>query len=49
MRRRYSTSKSAYAEFPDHEVAAHLVEVLAALDRNDEALDLLAVAEVRQS
>jgi tetratricopeptide (TPR) repeat protein len=37
--------QSAYAEFPDHEVAAHLVEVLAALDRNDEALDLLAAAE----
>ncbi len=37
--------ESAYAEFPDHEVAAHLVEVLAALDRNDEAVDLLAAAE----
>ena len=37
--------ESAYVEFPDHEVAAHLVEVLAALDRNDEALDLLAAAE----
>ena len=36
----------AYAEFPDHEVAAHLVEVLAALDRNDEALELLAAAEL---
>jgi tetratricopeptide (TPR) repeat protein len=35
----------AYAQFPDHEVAAHLVEVLAALDRKDEALELLVAAE----
>jgi tetratricopeptide (TPR) repeat protein len=35
----------AYAGFPDHEVAAHLVEVLVALERNDEAAELLGVAE----
>jgi len=35
----------AYSEFPDHEVAAHIVEVLAALDRNDEALEFLTTAE----
>jgi tetratricopeptide (TPR) repeat protein len=37
--------QTAYTEFPDHEVAAHLVEALAALERNDEALDLLVAAE----
>ncbi len=36
----------AYEKFPDHEVAAHLVEVLAALERQDEALELLASAEL---
>jgi tetratricopeptide (TPR) repeat protein len=36
----------AYEKFPDHEVAAHLVEVLAALDREEEALELLAAAEI---
>jgi len=35
----------AYEKFPDHEVAAHLVEVLATLDREDEALELLVSAE----
>ncbi len=35
----------AYAGFPDHEVAAHLVEVLVALERNDEAAELLSAAE----
>ncbi len=35
----------AYEGFPDHEVAAHLVEVLVALDRRDEALELLQSAE----
>jgi tetratricopeptide (TPR) repeat protein len=35
----------AYAQFPDPEVAAHLVEVLTALDRKDEALELLVAAE----
>jgi tetratricopeptide (TPR) repeat protein len=39
--------ESAYAEFPDHEVAAHIVEVLAALDREDEALEILQAAEER--
>lgn len=32
--------QSAYSEFPDHEVAAHLGEVLWQLDRNDEAQDI---------
>ena len=36
----------AYEKFPDHEVAAHLVEVLVALKRNDEALELLARADI---
>jgi tetratricopeptide (TPR) repeat protein len=35
----------AYSRFADHEVAAHLVDVLVALDRKDEALELLAAAE----
>jgi len=35
----------AYEKFPDHEVAAHLVEVLAALEREEEALELLSAAE----
>lgn len=34
----------AYEAFDDHEVAAHLVEVLVALDRREEALELLAAA-----
>jgi tetratricopeptide (TPR) repeat protein len=34
----------AYAGFDDPEVAAHLVEVLVALDRNEEALELLEAA-----
>ena len=35
----------AYGQFPDHEVAAHLVEVLAVLERTEQALELLAAAE----
>ena len=35
----------AYQMYPDAEVAAHLVEVLAALEREDEALELLTEAE----
>jgi tetratricopeptide (TPR) repeat protein len=35
----------AYSRFPDPEVAVHLVEVLAELDRNDDALALLERAE----
>ena len=35
----------AYDKFPDPEVAAHLVEVLASMDRKDEALQLLSTAE----
>jgi tetratricopeptide (TPR) repeat protein len=37
----------AYERFPDPEVAAHVVEVLAALERRDEALELLLKAEER--
>jgi tetratricopeptide (TPR) repeat protein len=36
----------AYKAFPDHEVAAHIVEVLCVLERKDEALELLAAAEL---
>ena len=39
--------EQAYAGFPDPEVAAHIVEVLAALDRRDEALERLVAAEER--
>jgi tetratricopeptide (TPR) repeat protein len=35
----------AYEEFPDPEVAAHLVEVLAVMGREDEALAILTEAE----
>lgn len=37
----------AYSRFPDHEVAAHLVEVLAEMERTDDALKLLAAADER--
>jgi tetratricopeptide (TPR) repeat protein len=37
----------AYSRFPDHEVAAHLVDVLAEMERSDDALRLLAAAEAR--
>lgn len=37
----------AYSRFPDHEVAAHLVDVLAEMDRIDDALKLLTAAEER--
>jgi tetratricopeptide (TPR) repeat protein len=37
----------AYEKLDDHEVAAHIVEVLVALDRNDEALVVLEDAESR--
>lgn len=40
--------QNAYELFPDPEVAAHLVEVLTALDRRDEALELLAAAELKE-
>ncbi len=36
--------EKAYAAFPDHEVAAHIVEVLVALDRPDEAAAVLESA-----
>ena len=35
----------AYGRFPDQEVAAHLVDALVALERADEALELLLVAQ----
>jgi tetratricopeptide (TPR) repeat protein len=35
----------AYEKLNDHEVASHIVEVLAVLDRHDEALELLESAE----
>ncbi len=35
----------AYEKLNDHEVASHIVEVLAVLDRHDEALELLETAE----
>jgi tetratricopeptide (TPR) repeat protein len=38
----------AYEGFDDPEVAAHIVEVLAALDRHDEAMALLEEAETRR-
>ena len=37
----------AYEQFPDPEVAAHVVEVLAALERKDEALEFLVAAEAK--
>ena len=37
----------AYEKFPDHEVAAHLVEVLVKLERSDEALELLVKADLK--
>ena len=37
----------AYEKYPDHEVAAHLVEVLVALERGDDALELLAEADLK--
>ena len=37
----------AYSRFPDHEVAAHIVEVLAEMDRDEEALELLASADAQ--
>ena len=39
--------EQAYDGFPDPEVAAHIVEVLAALDRRDEAMERLLAAEER--
>jgi tetratricopeptide (TPR) repeat protein len=37
----------AYEKLDDHEVAAHIVEVLYALERRDEALEVLEDAESR--
>jgi len=37
----------AHTIFPDHEVAAHLIEVLVVLERSDEALELLAAADLK--
>ena len=38
----------AYDAYDDHEVAAHIVEVLVALDRRDEALSFLEAAEEKR-
>ena len=37
--------QKAYDQYPDHEVAAHLIEVLAALGRMDEAQEILETAD----
>lgn len=37
----------AYEQFPNHEVAAHVIEVLVALERNETALETLQMAEVK--
>jgi tetratricopeptide (TPR) repeat protein len=39
----------AYERLDDHEVAAHIVETLVALDRRDEALEVLVDAESRHA
>ena len=39
--------EKAYERFPDPEVAAHLIEVLVALEREAEALEILAAADAR--
>ena len=41
--------RRAYEKLDDHEVAAHIVETLVALDRRDEALEVLADAESRHT
>lgn len=41
--------EKAYAGFPDQEVAAHIVEVLVALERRDEALERLIEAEEKDA
>ena len=39
--------EKAFELFPDSEVAAHLIEVMATLDRDDEALELLVSSELK--
>lgn len=39
--------KIAYIRFPDPEVASHIIDVLAEMDRDEEALELLVTAEAR--
>jgi tetratricopeptide (TPR) repeat protein len=41
--------RRAYERLDDHEVAAHIVETLVALDRRDEALEVLLDAESRHT
>ncbi len=41
--------RRAYEKLDDHEVAAHIVEVLVALERHDEALEVLEEAESRHT
>jgi hypothetical protein len=38
----------AYEGFDDHEVAAHIVEVLVALDRREDAMELLSAAQEKR-
>ena len=40
---------NAYEKLDDHEVAAHIVEVLVALERPDDALEVLEDAETRHT
>ena len=39
--------EKAYSQFPDPEVAAHVIDVLVAMERDADALELLAEAEAR--
>jgi len=39
--------EKAFELFPDSEVAAHLIEVMATLDQDDEALELLVASELK--
>jgi tetratricopeptide (TPR) repeat protein len=41
--------RRAYERLDDHEVAAHIVETLVALERRDEALEVLLDAESRHT
>ncbi len=45
MKKGWLSLRRAYEWLPDHEVASHIVEVLAELERHDEALEVLEFAE----
>lgn len=47
--RAYDYLQRAYQQFPDPEVAAHLVDVLFEMDRDEQALEILAEAEARNA